>query len=305
MREDAVTITETDYGFTGQQNLPGLGLMDYKARMYDPFLGRFVQADTILPEAGKAGAFDRYAYVNNNPINFNDPSGHAQVCADGDFGGGCGSESTAATYLGATDAWFDNVTVGFQANWTSQQSKTLLHGFLAAASLHGGAEEFAKDVGKFSVAPTKNPKILGMAIPFKSPIMFLYTKNFSVGAVLHETGHVFDFNGKKNKSDSFVSFFSPGVSCRSAILGCLNQFPPGINGNRLYATVNTIVFGEPNYGYNPDSHGTTEYGAASTIDDWADTYMVMGLDVAGIDRSLEQSKIWPEREMLVQMFINQ
>ena len=48
--------------------------------MYDPFLGRFVQADTIIPEAGKAGAYDRYAYSSNNPVNDTDPTGHCPDC---------------------------------------------------------------------------------------------------------------------------------------------------------------------------------------------------------------------------------
>ena len=67
-----------------------IGLMFYNARWprslrpraakrregYDPELGRFAQADTIVPGAGNPAAYDRYAYVLNNPIKFNDPSGH-------------------------------------------------------------------------------------------------------------------------------------------------------------------------------------------------------------------------------------
>jgi RHS repeat-associated protein len=45
----------------------------YNARWYDPYLARFTQADTIrfaeaLPNPTDAKAFDRYAYVNNNPV---------------------------------------------------------------------------------------------------------------------------------------------------------------------------------------------------------------------------------------------
>jgi len=43
----------TDYGYTGQRNEAGLGLMDYNARYYDPALGRFVSADTIVPGAAE------------------------------------------------------------------------------------------------------------------------------------------------------------------------------------------------------------------------------------------------------------
>jgi RHS repeat-associated protein len=52
----------------------GFDLMFYNARWYDPYLARFAQADSIVP-AGVQG-YDRYAYVNNNPVNYNDPSGH-------------------------------------------------------------------------------------------------------------------------------------------------------------------------------------------------------------------------------------
>ncbi|HUN24411.1 MAG TPA: RHS repeat-associated core domain-containing protein, partial [Anaerolineales bacterium] len=55
------------------------------ARWYDPYLGRFTQPDSIsfveaLPNPTDAKAFDRYAYVNNNPVRYNDPSGH--MCSD-------------------------------------------------------------------------------------------------------------------------------------------------------------------------------------------------------------------------------
>jgi RHS repeat-associated protein len=65
----------TDYQYTGQRNETEIGLYYYVARFYDPQLGRFISADTIVPEPGNVKAYDRYSYVTNNPINFNDPSG--------------------------------------------------------------------------------------------------------------------------------------------------------------------------------------------------------------------------------------
>jgi hypothetical protein len=53
-----------------------VGLYFYNARWYDPLLGRFTQPDSIVPQAGSPLAWDRYSYVNNNPINYSDPSGH-------------------------------------------------------------------------------------------------------------------------------------------------------------------------------------------------------------------------------------
>ena len=67
----------TEYQYTGQYRLAALGLDCYGARWYDPSLGRFAQADTVVPLASQGvQAWDRYAGMNNNPVKYNDPSGH-------------------------------------------------------------------------------------------------------------------------------------------------------------------------------------------------------------------------------------
>jgi RHS repeat-associated protein len=57
----------SDYTYTGQRAEAGFRLMDYNARYYDPGLGRFISADTVVPEAGNPQALNRYAYAGNNP----------------------------------------------------------------------------------------------------------------------------------------------------------------------------------------------------------------------------------------------
>jgi RHS repeat-associated protein len=80
--------TPTDRRYTGQREEANFGLYFYNARWYDPALGRFIQADTIIPRAGNPQAWDRYAYANNNPANSTDPTGH-RACADVDSYGNC------------------------------------------------------------------------------------------------------------------------------------------------------------------------------------------------------------------------
>ncbi|MEL7626130.1 MAG: RHS repeat-associated core domain-containing protein [Anaerolineaceae bacterium] len=69
-------VSITDYGYTGQMREGDIYY--YNARWYDPDIGRFMQADTIVPMASQGTqGFDRYAYVNNNPLRYTDPSGNS------------------------------------------------------------------------------------------------------------------------------------------------------------------------------------------------------------------------------------
>src|SRR5690606_29095156 len=58
------------FGFTGQRNEPGLGLVFFQSRWYDPALHRFVQLDTLIPEPANPADWDRYAYGLNNPVKY-------------------------------------------------------------------------------------------------------------------------------------------------------------------------------------------------------------------------------------------
>ena len=75
----------TDYRFTGQRSEEAtLGsLYDYGARAYSPRLGRFLSADTIVPQPGDPQSLNRYSYTRNSPLRYRDPTGHRE-CEDDD-----------------------------------------------------------------------------------------------------------------------------------------------------------------------------------------------------------------------------
>jgi RHS repeat-associated protein len=111
---------DTSYQFTGQHN-DGNGIYYFHARYYDPVLGRFLQADSVLD------GLNRYAYCHNNPVVYTDPTGEffftAILSAFGPVGTVIGavidSACWGATIAGGLNAGVQavNIITDNQSDW--------------------------------------------------------------------------------------------------------------------------------------------------------------------------------------------
>jgi RHS repeat-associated protein len=103
---DPVTINRYDeYGlpaasntgrfqYTGQAWLPEVAVYYYKARIYDPRLGRFLQTDPV----GYQDDLDLYTYVGNDPLDKTDPTGQIVLVDDAILLAGGAAVAAVAVY---------------------------------------------------------------------------------------------------------------------------------------------------------------------------------------------------------------
>jgi len=86
--------------FTGREWDPETGLYFYRARYYDPRLGRFLSEDPLgAALLVQNSELNRYAYVRDNPIRNVDPTGLLTTCFT------VGSKSWTSTRATAWDHW--------------------------------------------------------------------------------------------------------------------------------------------------------------------------------------------------------
>lgn len=62
-------------GFTGHEMVDGQDVIHMNARLYDPILGRFLQADPLVQAPQNLQSWNAYTYVLNNPLTLIDPTG--------------------------------------------------------------------------------------------------------------------------------------------------------------------------------------------------------------------------------------
>jgi RHS repeat-associated protein len=178
--------TPTDRRFTGQREEASFGLYFYNARWYDPALGRFIQADTIIPGEGNQQAWDRYAYANNNPSRYTDPSGN-KVCDEVDIYGNCigWSASFVLSRYGISTQGYNREQqwgIAIAATYSGEKFSQFIPGSSIDAfrKAHGNIiMNFDPDADIEGYCETTGNSITCDTVP-------------GLSAILHEFGHVFD-----------------------------------------------------------------------------------------------------------------
>ena len=173
----------TRYGFTGRETDNFTGLMYYRARFYDPNLGRFISEDPI----GLGGGINQFAYVSNNPVGKTDPLGlyekdvHYYLTQYLAIRTGCFSSGQAVAIANGNQMTDDNENTAPGFNRRYQNS-----------TYHALNDEAAPGVG--------SPHLAAMATAPQIDFM-------AFGRQLHYLQDTFSHNGYPN---SIIGHFFPG-----------------------------------------------------------------------------------------------
>lgn len=218
----AFNTSSTTRGFTGHEQLDGTGLVHMNGRVYDPELGRFIQADNLIDPGDISQGLNRYSYVLNNPLTRVDPSGSLSI------------RQIAGIVIGAVAIWISGgmlagtfaPIMGLSAT-ASAFTVAVAGGFVAGAISTGSIEGGLW--GAFSAAIT-----FGVASAFSPGTPGYVVGNGAAGGVLTELqggkfGHGFVAAAASAAINPAIKDLSIGtrIAIRAAVGGSVSKVTGG------------------------------------------------------------------------------
>jgi hypothetical protein len=239
----------------------------YGARFYDSQLGRFIQADTLIPDPGNVLDWDRYSYVRNNPLRYVDPSGHAAAPPMHDYYGSDSpiyqilqlrqqgyalatitneTVSLPAGYDPSTDFYVTRALEGYYPGVTDSDVQDLYRhfNFTQLAETGVGVEgllvQFSADVGmSFGIAiPEFSRSIAEEQAMSKGGVYVIYNPNGVIVRV-GQTNNLIRRKGDYRRDPNYFDlefepqFFSDDYATRRGLEQILfEEYHPPMNVNR-------------------------------------------------------------------------
>ncbi|WP_171006240.1 RHS repeat-associated core domain-containing protein [Chryseobacterium sp. 2VB] len=123
-------------GYTGHEHFMSVGIIHMNGRLYDPLLRKFLNADENIQDPTNTQNYNKYGYVMNNPLIYNDPDGEFWMMLAGAFIGG---------YLNGVAANGGNWNPG---KWDWQKSwSAVLGGVIGGMAISGTLGTIASNPG--------------------------------------------------------------------------------------------------------------------------------------------------------------
>ncbi|MDR2238437.1 MAG: hypothetical protein LBE92_20105 [Chryseobacterium sp.] len=125
-----------DRGYTSHEHFAEVGIIHMNGRLYDPLLRRFLNADENIQDPTNTQNYNKYGYVMNNPLMYNDPDGEFWLWFAGAIVGG---------YLNGVSANNGQWNPG-KWNWQDTWS-AVLGGAIGGAAISGTLGNIVNNAG--------------------------------------------------------------------------------------------------------------------------------------------------------------
>jgi len=107
-----------DRGYTSHEHFGEVGIIHMNGRLYDPLLRRFLNADENIQDPYNTQNYNKYGYVMNNPLMYNDPNGEFVFAIFAALPVFWGTVATAAVIGAAIGAVSYIISASFSSNWS-------------------------------------------------------------------------------------------------------------------------------------------------------------------------------------------
>jgi RHS repeat-associated protein len=232
------------FAYTGEQQ-DGTGLTYLRARYYNPAVGRFMSRDTWGGSANSPMSFNRWNYVDSNPVNAKDPTGHIKeteaISADSIVGRlknkGIVIKKDWGIYI--TFSTIDPLSTfqcgWLEGNWELKELRWTEEAILDLTHAMHGSDKLTSVFNGVTINRTtdilkRSPKgeVPGYSPPVGSSIIgnivlqdynFSDTKDYAKFTIVHEFGHVWDYRTGKRLSSELMQLTGGWVCVNSLFFG--------------------------------------------------------------------------------------
>lgn len=179
-----------DRAYTSHEHFAEVGIIHMNGRLYDPLLRRFLNADENIQDPTNTQNYNKYGYVMNNPLMYNDPSG--------EFWGWFIGALVGSYFSGvqANNGNFNPVKWDWKNTWTS-----VVAGGIAGGAIGGGIQNISTKGAQIfqnsvvgAVGSIFNGLSTGQSI-FKSALVGLSGINYS-----------FNLSGNNKRSTDIIDY---------------------------------------------------------------------------------------------------